>query len=187
LREVDLAPFFLSKFELTQAQWSRLTGSNPSEFRYSGLHPVDKVSWNDCALWLPRVGLTLPPRDHWEYAARAGSSKRWTCGDDEHELALFANVLDQTAPRTAGVDPNADLEPWTDGYGHTAPVGTFRPNAFGLHDCHGNLLEWVLEHRITVGGSWVQPAASARCTSHGTSTPDSRSQVQGVRPAMLLP
>jgi len=125
-------------------------------------HPVIYVSWNDCVAfceWLSKKeGKTyrLPTEAEWEYSCRAGTSSRYHFGDDQEELIRFANASD--ADRKAFF-PNRTIRgikdgklvdsqipfPFLsrrDGYAWTAPVGKFRPNAFGLYDMHGNVWEW---------------------------------------------
>ncbi len=150
VHEVALDAFFCAKYELTQGQWLRITGNNPSYHAYEKegdiytlVHPVDSLSWDAATTWLPRVGLTLPTEAQWEYAARAGTRSVWWTGSEKQSLALgpAVNIADTTA-----------LESWTgaeafidDGYMAHAPVGTFRANAFGLYDVIGNVLEPCLD------------------------------------------
>ena len=104
------------------------------------------VSWNDAVAfckWLSRKegkNYRLPTEAEWEYACRAGTTTRYYSGDDPETLAKVANVGDATA--------KAKYPTWkwtikaSDGYVFTAPVGQFKPNAFGLYDMHGNAWEW---------------------------------------------
>ena len=150
VHEVELSPFFLSKYEMTQAQWERLTGRNPSFYQERALsptllHPVEQVSWQDAMTWLPRAGLTLPSEAQWEQAARGGTETPWWTGVERESLRErnAANLADRAATR-AGASWQ-DIQDWPDlddGFAVHAPVGTYSANAFGLHETVGNLLEW---------------------------------------------
>jgi formylglycine-generating enzyme required for sulfatase activity len=159
VREVRLSPYFVSKYEMTQGQWERLTGRDPSLYgphnwdeswlssgkRGSLLHPVEQVSWLECERWLSRSGLTLPSEAQWEYAARAGTQTPWWTGAAKESLAGAANLIDSYA-RGHGGAGWAGHELWLDdGAGVHAPVGSYAPNAFGLSDVVGNVFEWCLD------------------------------------------
>jgi formylglycine-generating enzyme required for sulfatase activity len=136
---------------MTQAQWLRFTGANPSgrppTALYRGkpvtlLHPVEQVSWEDCSRTLARLGFALPTEAQWEYAARAGTDTIWFTGDERQTLAGFVNLADAFL-RSAEGPGSWSYETWLDdGYPSTAPVGTYNANAFGLHDLSGNVWEW---------------------------------------------
>ena len=112
-------------------------------------HPVVNVSWNDAIAfckWLSRKDFSayrLPTEAQWEYACRAGTTTRYSFGDDPSRLVEFANVADATARKA--------IPRWkfavtgSDGYVFTSPVGQFRPNAFGLYDMHGNVAQWCMD------------------------------------------
>ncbi len=125
-------------------------------------HPAGYVSWNDavayCSWLSKKEGKTyrLPTEAEWEYACRAGTRTRWSCGNDPEELVKVANTPD--ADRGA-LYPNGKTTIYDDqggkigtmpypflkghdGFAWTAPVGSFEPNAFGLCDMHGNSWEW---------------------------------------------
>lgn len=109
-------------------------------------HPVFNIDWDDATAfckWLSeKEGHTyrLPTEAEWEYVCRAGSKTTYSTGDDEDSLKGFANLSDASflakyPAATWSVD-------WNDGHAFSAPVGSFRPNAFGVCDMHGNVWEW---------------------------------------------
>ena len=114
-------------------------------------HPVVNITWNDAVAfcqWLSRKeGRTyrLPTEAEWEYACRAGTTTRYHCGDDPESLAGAAAIYDAESRRVFPEWENYALNA-RDGYPFTAPVGSFPPNAFGLHDMHGNVWEWCSDH-----------------------------------------
>jgi formylglycine-generating enzyme required for sulfatase activity len=121
-------------------------------FEQTDDHPVVNVSWDDakafCA-WLQKhpstkaAGLRvarLPTEAEWEYACRAGTTTRFYSGDAPESLKGVANVGDESLK--AKYKDAFDTVEWDDGYAFTAPVGKFKPNAFGLYDMHGNVAEW---------------------------------------------
>jgi sulfatase modifying factor 1 len=156
-------------------------------------HPVVNVSWNDAVAfctWLSRKEATiyrLPTEAEWEYACRAGTNTYWHHGDAVEDLTEIANVADAALAQQA-----TDLK-WplsaSDGYAFPAPIGSFRPNAFGLYDMHGNVTEWCFdwfsassysatatvdplgppsgETRVLRGGSWLFDPAWSRSASRG--------------------
>jgi len=212
--EVGLAPFFLAKHELTQAQWVRIMGSNPSGLpagrtergtTFTGLHPVEQVSWRDAMEAARRMGLTLPTEAQWEYACRAGTRTFFATGDDVLSLRGYANILDEGSGKIApgGRDPEPRFD---DGFIYHAPVGTYAANAFGLHDMHGNLWEMcrdyyenryrsavragdgyrlvpeALRQQIVVrSSSFDYGGRLARCALRNNSMPDHRYYTQGFR------
>lgn len=152
---VSIAPFFISKFEVSQGQWFALTGEKPSEygphdkFKYfkadgSPLnlrHPVESISQRESLGVLASVGLTLPTAYQWEYAARGGSTTAWPTGSDATSLEGYANVGDQYCLEHADIWA---LLPWNDGALVHNEVGSYKPNGFGLHDMIGNVAEWLI-------------------------------------------
>ncbi|MCK6446071.1 MAG: bifunctional serine/threonine-protein kinase/formylglycine-generating enzyme family protein [Planctomycetes bacterium] len=216
VREVRLSPYFVSKDEMTQAQWQRVAAHNPSiykppyNFSPTLLHPVEQVSWLDCVDVLGRVGLTLPSEAQWEHAARAGTSTRWWTGAERESLRGKVNLADQTAKHAGAAW--GDINDWPDledgGVVHT-PGGTYPANAFGLHDVAGNLWELCLDgydmnyyergaavdplapsadanSRVTRGGSFDYAAMYARSANRDRNTPELRSYSLGVRPARAV-
>ncbi len=148
---VSLDPFFLSKYEVSQAQWTRLTGSNPSRYSMESeipgvlitpLHPLESVSWIVANTVLERRGLRLPTEAQWEYGARGGTDTIWWTGDDEQSLRGACNIADRTA-RNARIIQGIEFDAWLDdGYVLHSPIGSFAANPFGLHDTIGNVWEW---------------------------------------------
>jgi len=147
---VDLAPFLLSKYEMTQGQWSRFVGSNPSHYGAAagdeqGLaHPVEQVSWNQCLTTLSRLSLQLPTGAQWEYAARATSPSPWWTGFADPPPSGCGNLADKSCldnmGRHAGIDQFD--EDYDDGWERHSAVDTSAPNPFGLHNVIGNVWEW---------------------------------------------
>jgi len=149
--EVTLTPYFISKYEMTQAQWMRATGSNPSSnlgditnscARVGPTHPVERVSCVDCERVLHWFGLSVPSEAQWERACRGGTDTPWSFGASREDLRGKANLADSTATN-AGMQwlQLGDWPDLDDGWCLHCPVGTFPPNPFGLHEVHGNVFE----------------------------------------------
>jgi formylglycine-generating enzyme required for sulfatase activity len=123
-------PFYIGKHEVTQEAWQRVMGTNPSAFK-GPKNPVEKVSWKDCQDFLKKLNglekapgqFRLPTEAEWEWACRAGARTRFCSGDGEGTLGEYA-WYDANSGNT------------------THPVGKKQPNAWGLHDMHGNVWEW---------------------------------------------
>jgi len=166
VHDIALAPFFLSKYEMTQAQWKRFTGSNPSLFTpttrtenasFKSTHPVEQVSWRDCERELERLDLVLPTEAQWEYAARATTDTPWWTTTQGLKLDTAANLEDLAAVEAVnrpwpGIPPVSTLD---DGYVWHAPVARFLPNGFGLHGMLGNVREWCRDRQ----GHYTQDVA----------------------------
>lgn len=144
---------FCAGLEEKSVNWgSGRNWRNPG-FAQDDDHPVVCVTHWDAikyTQWLSRKTghvYRLPTEAEWEYAARAGSlgSRHW--GEANADACTYANVFDQTAAQRLGFDARneAITFPCSDGYPFTAPVGRFKPNAFGLHDMMGNAWEWTLD------------------------------------------
>ena len=219
VRAVEVGPFLISKYEMTQGQWQRCAAWNPSRYElgmdFDGKfidlrHPVETVSWDECSTVLARFDLLLPTEAQWEYAARAGTSTPWATGAERDSLLGHANLADRSARRAnaqwSAIDDWPELD---DGYGAHAPVGTYAPNPFGLHDMHGNVWEWTrdgylidagavagatdplvppdgLVSRVNRGGGFAYTAASSRSANRDPLKPDSRVGGLGLRPTQAL-
>lgn len=173
--KADLAPFFMSKYEMAQAQWTRITGANPSRYQFyplghrEGRLPVEKVTWLDAQMVLTNIGLRLPTEAQWEYSCRGGTATPWFTGAGPDSLAGFANLADLTA-KAAG-DKWDSIGKWgenSDGERLHAPVGPipgkpygFRPNAFGLYHLHGNVWERCVDR-------YFEKAYQFQMTTDGT-------------------
>jgi formylglycine-generating enzyme required for sulfatase activity len=112
-------------------------------------HPVVNITWNDAVKfcqWLSRregQKYRLPTEAEWEYCCRAGTNTRYYCGDEGFRLRDVANVADASYKKK---DLKAmSVASWDDGFPFTAPVGRFKPNAFGLYDMHGNVWQWCAD------------------------------------------
>lgn len=191
-------PFYLGKYEVTQAQWRAVMGNNPARFSNCDTCPVEQVSWHEVQDFIERLntreGVTtyrLPSEAEWEYAARAGTQTAYSFGNTADRLGLYAWYSE-----------NSDNK--------THPVGGKRPNAFGLYDVHGNVSEWVQDcrhlsyhgaptdgsawvtggdctYRTLRGGSWVDWPQSLRSASHYWLAAGVRDNDFGFRLARSLP
>jgi sulfatase modifying factor 1 len=181
-------------------------------FPQDDTHPVVNVTWRDATafcLWLTwQEGkkYRLPTEAEWEYACRAGTTTLYSSGDDPEALATISNVADETAKATFS-KWHAIKAP--DGYVFTAPVGSFKPNAFGLFDMHGNVREWCGDwsaedyyarspatdppgaaagkQRVIRGGAWTTNAAGCRSASRSASDPSRVALSLGFRVAVDPP
>ena len=134
--KVCISSFKMAKYEVKQKFFQTVMGYNPSQF-VGGDLPVDTVSWEGARNYCKKLGLRLPTEAEWEYAARAGTVGEFYWG--ENTTGKEANFCDSAC------DLNNREINLTDGFKHTAPVGSFPPNAFGLYDMAGNVSEWVLD------------------------------------------
>ena len=184
--QVRLSPFAIGKYEVTQRQWKALMGDNPSNFKGSDDLPVENVSWEMVQSFLQRLNrkYRLPTEAEWEYAAHAGSRRRYSFGDDENELRNYA-----------WYSSNSNSQ--------THPVGQLKPNGFGLFDMHGNVWEWCSDwydasyykqsagtdpqgpsagsYRVLRGGGWSRDAVGCRSADRGIDAPGYRHDYLGFR------
>ena len=122
--------FWLGQYEVTQGQWEAVVGTNPSHYKGNN-RPVETVSWEDAQGfakqlngWAGNSVYRLPTEAEWEYAARAGTTTRWSFGDEAGRLGYYAWYSDNNSPLG------------------TREVGLKNPNPWGLYDMHGNVWEW---------------------------------------------
>ncbi|MEZ6196607.1 MAG: bifunctional serine/threonine-protein kinase/formylglycine-generating enzyme family protein [Planctomycetota bacterium] len=152
LVSVRLDPYLVSKYEMTQAQWVRATGRNPSQYEIgrapadvevTGLHPVEGMTWEDAGETLRRLGLALPTEAQWEWMARAGTDAPWYTGRDRETLRGHLNIADESAREKGARWPEIDDWPgFRDGYPFHAPVVGREPNPWGIHDVLSNVREF---------------------------------------------
>jgi formylglycine-generating enzyme required for sulfatase activity len=202
-------PFYLGATEVTQGQYRAVSGENPSHYKSSDDLPVEMVSWNDAIAFCNRLsereglkpfyklsaleessgdGYRLPTEAEWEYACRAGSTTRFSFGDDDASLEEYGWFLG-----------NSDVK--------THPVGQKRANAFGLYDMHGNDWEWCWDGydkdyyrqspgadplgpsqaagRVIRGGSWAYDPRSGRSANRNSNAPGYRKYTLGFRVARV--
>ncbi len=200
-------PFYLGKYEVTQGEWQRATGGNPSHFQSCGSRcPVERVSWYEVQGFLARLGrlsgerYRLPTEAEWEYACRAGTTTAFSTGS-----GLGSTRADYDARYPLPGHPRGAYRE------RPTPVGTFPPNPWGLFDLHGNVWEWTAdEHcpyeqpaaggevvdpvdrcgaplKVIRGGSWYFDEASARCGLRYTHRPQDRGFSLGFRVVRELP
>jgi len=211
VRTVQLAPFFLSKYEMTIAQWARLTEAWPNAYyvgfsrkgspRISPTNPVEHVAWVDARERLARWGLTLPTEAQWEYAARGGSTAPYWFGATLEPFQGHVNSR-------RGADTTRHV-PGPDGYIVHGPVDLLEPNPYGFFGILGNVAEWCLDWHGAMldapirpgtgelipevastmscrGGSfWFDPF-DMRSSSRFRHRMDYRSPEIGVRPALAV-
>ena len=189
--------YWLGKYEVTQAEWMAVMGTNPSPFSGCGRCPVERVSWDDVQEFVAKLNeragtsrYRLPTEAEWEYAARAGSR------EDTYEGDLSSPL---------GKSPVLEPIAWYRGNSEsrTHPVGEKAPNAWGLHDMLGNVSEWVqdtdgyypggsvtdpqgsdndyLGTRVIRGGAWEDFPRNCRAAARADAQPYERYYARGFR------
>lgn len=181
--------FWLGKYEVTWAQWKAVMGWDDA--RGQPNHPARRFSWNQAQIFIERLNarvdtlrFRMPTEAEWEYAARAGTTAPWSSGNVRDSLLAYAWVRDNA-------------------FGRIQEVGTKKPNAWGLHDMHGNVWEWVQDwfdsayyrvsptvnpqgpatgtERVRRGGSAVYSAPNARSAHRYANPPDRGNGNIGMR------
>jgi formylglycine-generating enzyme required for sulfatase activity/serine/threonine protein kinase len=174
-------PFAVSVFEITLEQWDRCVADGGCSTRPRdngwgrGSRPVIMVSWNDAqefTSWLSQKtgqSYSLPSESQWEYAARAGEESDWLSGDAAR-VCEYGNIAGQESGfrwQHEDCGDQAAME--------TLPVGSFRPNAFGVYDVIGNVAEWTLDcmnlsylDAPADGSAWGRGICSSRMTRGGS-------------------
>jgi formylglycine-generating enzyme required for sulfatase activity/serine/threonine protein kinase len=188
VHEVELSSFYIGKYEVTQAQWKAVMGTNPSHFSGCDQCPVENVSWNDIQEFIRKLNqLTgksyrLPTEAEWEHAARGGNKSRGSTYSGGNDVGSVG---------------------WYDGNSgsRTYPVGQKTPNELGVYDMTGNVWEWCAdwhgsytssrqrnpvgpfsgEGRVLRGGGWYYNPKFCRVSNRSEVTPDSRLSSGGFR------
>ncbi len=197
VHEICVNGFWMGKYEVTQGQWEKVMGSNPSQFKNGATYPVENVKWDDAQEFIGKLNdmtgkrFRLPTEAEWEYAARSGGRReKWAGTNSESELWEYA---------------------WYSGDsdGRTHPVGQKRPNGLQLYDMSGNVWEWIqdwydkdyyrsspknnpqgpgrlMTYRALRGGSWNDVPKHTRMSNRsGAIGPRSRNPFTGFR--LVLP
>jgi formylglycine-generating enzyme required for sulfatase activity len=184
IHTVTVSSFFMDKTEVTQAEYRKVMGKNPSSFSGCDDCPVEKVSWHDANTYAQKVGKRLPTEAEWEYAARGGNkSKGYTYSGSS----------------------NLDAAGWYDNNSgsKTHPAAQKQPNELGLYDMTGNVWEWCSDwysdsyyrsspkndpqgpnsgtSRVLRGGSWGVNDHFCRVAGRYRYVPDGRSLYLGFR------
>jgi len=195
ITSLELAPFFMSKYELTAEQWDRL--SLRRGYSYTDgktMTPANLISWNDVSLmWRRELGwCDFPSEMQWEYGCRAGTTSTWWTGNDAKGLRGVANIEHER-------DQETDI----------TSVGTLRANAYGLHEVHGNVWEWCGDtygasakprvgdglrddgvdssaDRSNRGGGWSFSPGFAGSADRGFDSPGDRFWFFGLRPSRRI-
>ena len=179
--------YYIGKYEVTQALWQAVMGSNPSYFKGDDL-PVEQVSWNDCQDFISKLNamtgkrFRLPSEAEWEYAARGGNKNHGYQYSGSNILGDVAWYYGNSGPKTHA-------------------VGTKQPNELGIYDMTGNVWEWCQDWfgsyssspqtnptgaasgsiRVCRGGSWNYSAGLCRTSYRANNSPDDRFSYLGLR------
>ena len=195
--QVTVPSFCMAKYQLTQAQYQAVMGSNRSSFKRNN-RPVENVSWDDAVAFCQKLtqktgkNYRLPSEAEWEYACRAGTKTPFSFGDNITDLVNYdGNHPYKSAPKGKNLQ-------------RTTYVGTFPPNAFGLYDMHGNVWEWCEDDwhenyinaprdgsawdsrsgsvtRLLRGGSWYDYAGQCRSAARNWDLLGTRNSGYGFR------
>jgi uncharacterized protein (TIGR02996 family) len=200
-------PFWLGVCQVTQAQWRKVMGRNPSEFKGDGQRPVESITWHQARKLASRLSdrepghhYRLPTEAEWEYACRAGSHRPCYLRDFlTHKDACFEHPLERLDPLEEDA-PSFPNKP--------RPVGSYPPNPWGLHDMLGNVWEWCEDwfdptfytpapresvagpssspdnNRVFRGGAWCSWPLIIRAACRSADQPDFRDNYLGMRLAL---
>jgi formylglycine-generating enzyme required for sulfatase activity len=188
-------PFYMSRYEVTQKLYEKVMGTNPSGFKGAD-NPVENVSWHDAMAFCSEAGLAagrplrLPTEAEWEYACRAGTQTPFYTGE-----TIGTDLANYDGRDIYGEGRKGRFRK------RTTPVGSFKPNPWGLYDMHGNVWEWCLDWygrypegrvedpkgaergdcRVLRGGSWSNVPRYCRSATRYWISPNSRDLNVGFR------
>jgi formylglycine-generating enzyme required for sulfatase activity len=208
-------PFYLGVYEVTQGQYEGIMGKNPAFFSAAGGgkqrvenkktadYPVERVSWHDAVEFCKKLSAKeskkyrLPTEAEWEYACRAGAKTVFHTGNDFNSNLANINGLIYSSYGKEEAGPF---------HRSTVKVGEYKPNAFGLHDMHGNVQEWCSDwyaadyyakspkedpqgpaegsERVLRGGAWPSSAKACRSALRNQMAPEQSSWTSGFRVVM---
>jgi formylglycine-generating enzyme required for sulfatase activity len=201
-------PYWLGVTEVTQEEYQRVMGSNPSKFRGDPKRPVEQVTWDQAVEFCRRLSESpgekgakrrygLPTEAQWEYACRAGSAGRWYFSERSSSVPTASE--ERLLGEYGWFNANAG--------GQTRPVGQKRANVFGLSDMYGNVWEFcrdwydkdyyaksptddpmgplVGSARVVRGGSWSNPAERCRSATRSSNEPRGRGRNAGFRVSLV--
>jgi formylglycine-generating enzyme required for sulfatase activity len=212
--QVTIAPFWISKYPITQAQYQAIIGKNPSNFK-GDQRPVENVSWWEAIAFCEKLGekgnriFRLPSEAEWEYACRAGTETPFYFGETiTTDLANYRGTdweyQGKVYPGNYGAGPKGEFRE------QTTNVGIFPSNSFGLYDMHGNVWEWCADHwhenyngappdgsawlthdkdtsRLLRGGSWGNVPGVFRSAFRNPCSPDLPGSTVGFRWLATIP
>jgi len=195
--DVNVPPFYMGRFEVTQEQYQQVMGKNPSYFQ-GAKRPVEQVMWNDVIAFCNKLSqktgrkYRLPSEAEWEYACRAGTKTPFYFGE-----TITTELANYNGNYTYAAEPKGKYR------GQTTEVGSFPPNAFGLYDMHGNVWEccqdtyhksyegapddgsaWVdndNDYYLLRGGSWDDLPGYCRSAARYNTYPDDSTDDIGFR------
>jgi uncharacterized protein (TIGR02996 family) len=193
--------FWVGSHPVSQGQWQAVLGTVPGEQQRDDDLPVARASWHDCQDFCERLGartgqrFALPTEAQWEYACRAGTTTPFHFGE-----TLGTGQANYNGGYTYGRGRKGLYRR------ETTPVGMFPPNAWGLHDLHGNVWEWTLDgygnypfeettdpcnqhagrSRVLRGGSWYSSPGNCRSAYRHRCDPDDRTDFHGCRVLLCI-
>ncbi len=211
LRQLTIGSIYAGRYEVTFDEWAACVAGGgcagtPRDAGWGrGRRPVINVSWVDAqryVAWLSSASgkhYRLPTEAEFEYLMRAGSRSTYPWGEDGTQACQYANVADRQAKKQ---NPDWNTFPCDDGEALTAPVGSYRANAFGLFDVAGNVWEWTQDcyqsyrqapadgsafdppncsRRVIRGGSWSDATRNLRSADRTASSPSATLKIVGFR------